>query len=808
MPPPVDPLAPFSRVLRWTRAGMVGERLARAFWPLASLAAVGYAAAVFDLLRGAWPVWGLGLALVMALALALGLWRFRWPSHAEAVARLDRTLPGRPLAALSDDLAIGAQDPAARALWAAHLGRLTARAGEARWVRPDPALPRRDPFALRLIAGTALSVALIFGGAARLDPTSALPGTAGAAIGPSWEGWVVPPPYTARPTIYLNEVERASFQVPQGARVVVRFYGQAGALSLRQALGGDVQADDSGQALEFAAMRSGELAIEGPRGRVWQVVVLPDAPPTVSFTGPVGRARGGVMEVPFSAADDHGITLGEAVITLDLPVVERVHGLTPAPEPRDPLRLTLPMPVSGSRADFVERLREDLSDHPWAHLPVRIVLQVTDAAGQTGSTELRPALLPARRFFQPAALAVTELRRDLLWSRENARRSAQLMRAMLYRPGDGLPPQAHERLKAVVDLIEARLDTGSLDPETRDQAAGLLWDLALFLEEGELANARERLRRAQERLDEAMRSGADPNEIADLMDELRDATREFMRMLAEQAQPEPGTGDRRDMGEGERQQITGNQIQELMDEIQRLMEEGRMDEAAALMAQLNALLENLQITQGEGGEPMPGDQAMQGLGDTLGRQQGLADETFRELQERFNRGETGQGGDGLDELAQRQRELAEALREQQLGDLPGEGTPEGDAALDALEDAQRAMEDAARDLAEGNARGALERQAQAMDALREGLRQLADAQRLDQAERNDPQAGQGQAQGRDPLGRDSGDSARGAEGGTALPGDDPRARARDLLDEIRRRSAERQRSEAERDYLNRLIDRF
>src|SRR5690606_12289195 len=98
------------------------------------------------------------------------------------------------------------------------------------------------------------------------------------------------------------------------------------------------------------------------------------------------------------------------------------------------------------------------------------------------------------------------------------------------------------------------------------------------------------------------------------MDELREATRDYMEMLAEQAPDgEQDQGDQRDQGERqEGERVTQSQIQEMMDEIQRAMEEGRMEDAAEMMAQLNALLDNLQMTRGEGGESMPGGEAMEG----------------------------------------------------------------------------------------------------------------------------------------------------------------------------------------------------
>ena len=438
-------------------------------------------------------------------------------------------------------------------------------------------------------------------------------------------------------------------------------------------------------------------------------------------------------------------------------------------------------------------------------------------------------------FFDPMAAAVIEMRRDLLWSRENGARSLQLMRAVSHRAQDAFrSTESLARFMETRDLLQASLNDGGLDAATRDNLAEALWDLAILLEEGELADARARLERAQERLDEAMRNGADPSEIQELMDEMREAMRDYMQQLAEQprerGEPQPG---------GEQMEVTQDQIQELMDRIQELMEEGRMDEAAELMAQLNALLENLQVAEGQGGDgpPMPGGEAMEGLGETLRDQQDLADDTFGELQDDFRDGTPGQGqpqqgrgdegapqdgqgegdteeqpedGGGQSDLADRQRALAEALRQQQLQPLPGEGMPEGDAALDELERAQRAMEEAAEALERGDSGEALSRQADAMEAMREGLRAMNDAATQDQREQaeGDSASETGNGDGRDPLGRARN---QGGETGTEqdmLAENDVYERARDLLEELRRRSAELDRPEEELDYLRRLLDRF
>ena len=252
---------------------------------------------------------------------------------------------------------------------------------------------------------------------------------------------------------------------------------------------------------------------------------------------------------------------------------------------------------------------------------------------------------------------------------------------------------------------------------------------------------------------------------------------------------------------------------------------------------------------------------MEGLADTLREQQGLSDQAFRDLQEQFNpnaqagesqqnegrnggqgRGESheGQGqGEGQSEqqegeqggggeqrlgegqgeqqgqgqeqsLAERQQQLRDELNRQQ-GNMPGQGTPKGDAARDALDRAGRAMDDAEQNLRDGDLAEAIDNQSQAMEALRDSMRSLGEA--LSEEERNQ-QPGQGaqesdrRADNRDPLGRSQGSKGASGSDNEADLDNDAYGRTRELLDEIRRRSGEAARPEVERDYLNRLLDRF
>ncbi|MEO5621587.1 MAG: DUF4175 family protein, partial [Cypionkella sp.] len=256
--------------------------------------------------------------------------------------------------------------------------------------------------------------------------------------------------------------------------------------------------------------------------------------------------------------------------------------------------------------------------------------------------------------------------------------------------------------------------------------------------------------------------------------------------------------------------ITQDQIQQMMDKIQQLMEEGKTAEAAEAMQQLQQLLENMKVQQGQGqgqGQSGPGGKAMKDLGQTLRDQQGLSDDAFKDLQD-------GQEGDapGGKSLAERQKELRQKLGQMEKGgDLPGQGKEKGQTGRDKLGDAGRSMEEAERALRDGDLPGALDKQAEAMDKMRQGLRDFGDALAEEQSKEGSSPDGDKLAEAdpngtRDPLGREN--SARIGSDKNLLQGEDVYRRAQELLDEIRKRSGEQNRPETERNYLKRLLDLF
>ena len=778
-----------------TRLGLIAERVTKCFWPFWTV--LFFALAPLILGRQDFlpleVVWGYGVVAILALLWTLyrGIRRLNWPSEAEAVARVDARLVGRPIAALNDVQAIGADDVGSQAIWDAHLVRMQEKTRDARAVEPDLRVSSNDPYGLRYIAVLFMVVALLFGSIWPVGSVAeAGTGTELLATGPVWEGWIEPPAYTGKPTLYLADIIANRVQVPQGSFITLRLYGQEGDLAVNETVSG--RTDDLGAATDqqqgFEVTQAGRLEIEGEGGATWQILLLEDEAPTVELTGPIEADAQGEMSQPFSAMDDYGVLAGVATIELNLEGVDRRHGLTIEPDLRTVIVIDLPMPFSGDRADFEEFLIDDFSEHPWANLPVVLMLQVEDGLGQTGASDPENIILPGRRFFQPIARAVIEQRRDILWSKANAPRAAQVLRAVSNRPDELFPDETtYLRLRAIIRRLEA-METSGLSDEVQDELSLALWELAVQLEEGSLADARARLERAQERLEEAMRNGASDEEIGELMQELREAMSDYMQQLANEIEPSDNDGTDQPDQQQNGETITQDELQALMDRIQELMEEGRMAEAMELMEQLNELMENLQMTEGgeggEGGPRTPGQQSMEDLAETLRDQQDLTDEAFRDLQEQFNQGqeqghdpgdqsgqqpgqqpgeqgqdgqdgqggqqpgqqqgqgqgqgdntqggltdESGQGGEGgggAQSLAERQQALRDGLNQLRNG-LPGLSGDAADNAEQSLERAEGAMDGAEDALRDGDLAEAIDQQAEAMDALRDGLRNLGQA---------------------------------------------------------------------------------
>src|SRR5262249_52741866 len=148
----------------------------------------------------------------------------------------------------------------------------------------------------------------------------------------------------------------------------------------------------------------------------------------------------------------------------------------------------------------------------------------------------------------------------------------------------------------------AQLDVARDDAAT-DEAANILWRTALRAEYGGAADTRRAMEQAQRDLAEAIANGAPKERIAQLVEALRQGANRYLQALMQEALRngnQQNNDDTQDQGS-----ISQQDIENMLQQVQRLTEQGRTQEAqqllqmlAQMMANLNAQLDN----SGEGGQ--------------------------------------------------------------------------------------------------------------------------------------------------------------------------------------------------------------
>lgn len=219
--------------------------------------------------------------------------------------------------------------------------------------------------------------------------------------------------------------------------------------------------------------------------------------------------------------------------------------------------------------------------------------------------------------------------------------------------------------------------------------------------------------------------------------------------------------------------------------------------------------QNGQQQQGRSGQgQQPGQQLGRGQqGQQFGRGQGQRQGQGQGQQfGRSDRPQPGQqgspGGQGnggaQGGLSQRQGDL-----KSMLGQMLDKLKSQGGQAPPALGEAEQAMGDAQSSLDQDNLQGATEQQTLALDRLRKGAQSMA--QQMMQA----MQGQGGRPNKRDPLGRRP-QQSQGPDLGTSVkvPDQIDIQRARQILEELRRRLSEPTRPPVELDYIERLLRRF
>ena len=787
------------------------------------------------------PPWGRGLGLAaFAAALAWPAWllfRVRAPSRQEALGRIDQDsgVPHRPATTLDDSLSNIHAEEGTRALWRLHQRRAEIAARALKVAAPAPKTALHDRFAVRGAVLLAVIAAAFVAGPqkfARVAAAFDFRTAAGPAAGYRLDAWIDPPAYTARPPLLLRgsgqdlQAEIRRVEAPAGSTVIVRMSQGSGVaveaqggLTLvedkdKKAAGDQAEAKQAQPAkptssdteIRWTLQSDGVLQLRRAGGETttFNLAAIPDRAPIVTLRGePRNNARGS-LTLAYKLEDDYGIIGAEAEFANP-----RVRGKASPRSLADAPRMPLGLP-GGSGGTGEAETTTDLSEHPWAGARVSMTLVARDEGGNIGKTETVDLVLPQRPFVKPLARALVEQRRDLVLDPDNRTRVVTSFEALKIAP-EMFGVTAGQYLG--LNTISLRLAAAKTDDDLRD-VADFIWQMALQLEEGDLSQAERDLRAAQQALREALERGASEDEFKRLMDQLRAALDRFLQEFAQQQQRDQNQAQDQNQPNPQDRTITSQDLQRMLDEMEKMARSGNMADAQRMLDQLQNLLENLRTARRNNQNQMSREmnRSLNQLDQMMRDQQELRDRTFRQGRQP-QQGQEGQQGNDQQSLQQRQQ----ALREQ-LEDLQQRMRKFGMKPEQGFGDAEQAMRDAEQQLGQGQqGQGpAVDAQGRALEGLRQGAQSLA--QQMQRGNQPGEQAGEGEPNGPgragrdtanpDPLGRESrdrGDNSRSTYDPAGVPA---AQRAQRVLEELRRRLGDPARPRDELEYLERLLRRY
>ncbi len=825
------------------RLAMAWEKLwAGLHWPIIAFGiafiviATGALAALPPTIRIA----GLVVLALACLASLFGIVRITWPSTHDAMRNLEQSagLSHRKVSSIDEDIAPEFSSPESAAIWAEHkrrqwqgLSTVPVSPPKSQWRIFDPRA-FRVPVALGAVAALLLGPGNLSGNlrdaAAMQNPVPPKPITIDA--------WLKSPAYTGKAPLLLTSPAMAqklgqgeTIKIPVNATLTVRVAGAASPSIIFKSLDGstsaspDITAKTSVTEASFSAeakltsattvvIRNGEEVLAS-----WPVDLIPDAKPMLAWTKPPVMEKNGALTLNWQAKDDYGVRSITSDVSLADNQKDGVGFETNGPFLFEAPKIAAKLKKSNTR-DETGKTSQDLTAHPWAGLNVTVMLTAKDAADQMSLPVSVDVTLPEKVFVRPLAQALIEQRKRLVLDPDRATDVAAMIDALLIFP-EGLTDRSGHLIRLAA--IGTHLERSA----TNDDIVTIvdnLWTLALDIEDGSLADAKAELAKLKKQLEEALRNGASEEEIAKLMEKMRDAMDKYLQAMREQWQKDRQQNGNQRGPDQQSRELSQQDLQKMLDEIEKLSKQGQKDQAQALLDQLEQMLQNLQPGEnrqaGQNGQGDPMGQMMDELSDMMRQQQRLMDQTQRtpgqgqepgqgqgQLGEpQPGQGQSGQGQDGQGQdgqgLADRQGALRDLLDRMQRGlgsDAPGE-----------MGDAGRAMENAERALRDGDREGALQQQSDALDALRKGARELGRQMR---------ERGQGQASnpGRDGRGGNNEEDPLGRPRATSepdvgpdrdmVPGELAIRRAREILEQLRAKANGEGLTDSERSYIDRLL---
>ncbi|VAV88044.1 hypothetical protein MNBD_ALPHA06-10 [hydrothermal vent metagenome] len=805
--------------LLWSRVSLWVEQSLLLVFPAIVFPALFVALALAGVFEQTGDPWRLVLAALALGGFGFFFWRAvqqaNWPTskNIKRRAETDAGLATGALSALSDEPA-GEQNPTSNAFWQAHQQKLNQQTRTLRLQPIRSILAAKDVWALRVLMVLAIFTGAVLAGPAwqaRLQNafTPGILSNSGQAV--TVEAWLNPPEYSGLPPVFFVAEQTKQIRALAGSEFVLRVTGSKKPPKLR--VSGDTvlrqKLQKTGDGVFEARVKlsgNSQLVLSGSAKGAWQFQAQTDQPPNISFAGQPKVNETDELVFTVLAEDDFGVEQVRLLIRADE---------TGFFEPASELELVLPKTRTLENEQVL-----DLTRHILAGLPVQLVLQASDGAGQISRSQPVSMLLPQKLFIQPLAKAVVEQRLLVMRDTREYAPASKLTEPAIFLQGDilfderpsariSLAPAGVQRSAALLRGVMRAPETGIRDAlvwlglsyvrERLVKAKGqadlselgeVMWQIALHAEGGELESAAAAMKLAEKALQNGLLLEAPPSELQRLSQKYERAVKRYLQALAKQALQADEDG-------GAGMSMSNDQLQQMLDALQAMSETGATGDARALLKALAQLLQNMKMQMAQGGQGEADDlvaeamrDALEELGEMLGKQRELLDEA----QQQQNADGAPQSPGNMGEMSQRQGQLQGDLNE-----LGQSGTVQSSQSLQTLSEAETAMGEAAKALGEEDADAALIAGQKAFNQLREGAETLADEML---ARQEGAKKGQN-----DPFGRKNNGGMQSAEG-TEIPDLIEPQQARKILQELRRRAADQQRPRQELEYLDRLLDRF
>jgi len=772
---------------------LLWERLCNRLWAAASLVLFFIALSLLNIPQGfgtAGHILFIGffsIALVAVFIRTKGA--FSFPARAEVERQMEKAsaIKHRPLDTLHDKPVEGLSEESL-ALWRKHLKKAALYIDRLRIYTPQNNIARQDRLALRHAAVIFLAVGLVVAqndGMTRIRQAfSPNPGSFTAKTAAAFDLWITPPEYTREPAIFLATagqgiaVHDKDVHVPQGSILKLRLAGYSFAPRLRYA--GQsytlTQAAPGNFIFEMPLQQSGELRLASLFSRLgqWSITVAPDTAPEISIVQIEATPRF-ATKITYQAHDDHGIVKMSGLITL-------------AQGNPDNKTWRFDIPPSGGASHV-----EDLTAHIWAGLPVTVALEAEDNAGHKSTSAASAFVLPERLFTNPIARALIEERKKLLWS-DNALTRRAVMEN-LARIAE--QPQLYKGDPVVflsLAIAVKRLTIGG-SGEAVTSVQGLLWDVAVRLEDGGLSLAQRELSDALQKMSNALNDRDISRErLQDILDDVQKKMQQYVQSLAMELQQRLQQGKKIPLLSTElaRKFMKNVDLGKMLQQMRQLSQINSRAGLQKMAGSLKSMIDNLDMKKFDQMQEkqMQAMEALQNLDDIIHRQQALFDKTNKTADPAKAKGLSAEQSALRQQLGASLGKLGEIL-----GDIP-----------DNFAKASQSMKLSEDSLGKGRARDSLPHQKTALDELQKGLDNAMSkaAEAMQQSIMSfglQPNSGN-YGEGYDPLGRGLSDDS------VKIPDEKEQRRVQEIIQELRRRSNEPNRTKVERDYIDRLLDQF